>query len=966
MANYTTLKAAIQDVVKTNGNEEITGSLLQQSLLAMIDSLGVGFQFISVATPATNPGTPDQKVFYFAGPGTYPNFDNAIIPDQNVGFLYYNGTWHVSNIQTSPVSARSIADGIIQLYDGSDPVYPRTEAEAVFFDNNPTKTLAQEFDRLNTEVNGEQVETPINNIGTFVNEYFSGLAPYIAAAYLAGNINSLAVFPISEGKKYKLTIPVTPNGYKVWVFADSLPTNGEIAILSNSAYVDDTTGDDNPATLEIQSAPNNNYLLVCYKTSGGVPTLIEIDSTAGIVAKMGDLDELETEDKSSIVNAINEVLSTPIVTIDDTLTQEGEAADAKVVGDKFDEVDEEINGVDTETPITLIGTYEHEYFSGASPYAVSAYLESMGSSIVSFPIQQGKKYKLVVPNTMNGVKVAMYSDVLPIAGQQVILTNAIFYDDQWGDGQPRTIVIESAADYSYLLVCYKTSGGVPTLYEVETIGGVNAKIGNLANLKTANKTSIVNAINEIVEESLELALPDTIFATVGDKLQIFFRSIVKAINPYNYSILAICNKGKQFNRFYEYTPTTQDIGTTDFTIEVRNNNGGLLARKTCSLITVAAPSSPANQLNVICIGDSLTANGKWPEEACRRLIGSGGTPAGGGLSHISFCGNRGTGLARYCGYGGWTWNSYTTQGASYFRFMIPSFGTMEVGAVYSNNGYNYTVAEVNPDGDMLFSTSSLNNTPQASGTLTKVSGNGDATLTFTSATPEASNPLWDAQNNKMSFVPYANSYCNGQIDVVYVMLGWNGMTSAYQTDFESTKQRVKQFADCLHTEFPNAKMKLMGLQLPSQNGGCGSSYVPGTPYSDKYGLSVNIFNLNKMYLEVANDSDYNSFVEYIGITQQFDSENNYPVNVMLKNSRMVIKDFTSTLYPYIGDIVKYKNEFFICINQGVVGEWENVYGSYLPFNPYERYDWNAVHPSDAGYYQIADAIYRNIVARFCQ
>ena len=35
MANYATLKAAIQDVVRTNGNNEITGALLQQSLLAM-------------------------------------------------------------------------------------------------------------------------------------------------------------------------------------------------------------------------------------------------------------------------------------------------------------------------------------------------------------------------------------------------------------------------------------------------------------------------------------------------------------------------------------------------------------------------------------------------------------------------------------------------------------------------------------------------------------------------------------------------------------------------------------------------------------------------------------------------------------------------------------------------------------------------------------------------------------------
>lgn len=142
MANYAILKAAIAAAIKENGNEEITGNLLQQSLLAMVNSLGAGYQFAGVAEPETNPGTPDYNVFYFAGPGTYPNFNNATIPARNVGLLSYNGTWHVSSIQTTPFSAESIVGDIIQLYDGATPVYPRTKAEAVFFDSDVAKTLA--------------------------------------------------------------------------------------------------------------------------------------------------------------------------------------------------------------------------------------------------------------------------------------------------------------------------------------------------------------------------------------------------------------------------------------------------------------------------------------------------------------------------------------------------------------------------------------------------------------------------------------------------------------------------------------------------------------------------------------------------------------------------------------------------------------------------------------------------------
>lgn len=94
MANYATLRAAIQNVVKTNGNNEITGALLQQSLLTMIDSLGSGYQYMGIATSSTTPGTPDQKVFYIAGPGTYPNFNGYVVDGSEIAVFSYDSAWH--------------------------------------------------------------------------------------------------------------------------------------------------------------------------------------------------------------------------------------------------------------------------------------------------------------------------------------------------------------------------------------------------------------------------------------------------------------------------------------------------------------------------------------------------------------------------------------------------------------------------------------------------------------------------------------------------------------------------------------------------------------------------------------------------------------------------------------------------------------------------------------------------------
>lgn len=94
MANYASLKAAIQQVIKQNGNNEITGAILQSSLLSMINSLGAGYQFMGVAVPSTNPGTPDQNVFYLASTaGTYTNFNGAVLASGEISIFKYNGSW---------------------------------------------------------------------------------------------------------------------------------------------------------------------------------------------------------------------------------------------------------------------------------------------------------------------------------------------------------------------------------------------------------------------------------------------------------------------------------------------------------------------------------------------------------------------------------------------------------------------------------------------------------------------------------------------------------------------------------------------------------------------------------------------------------------------------------------------------------------------------------------------------------
>ena len=63
MGNYEQLKAAVSAVIKTNGNQEITGAVMQNALLSIISTVGDNATFAGIATPDTNPGTPDQTFF---------------------------------------------------------------------------------------------------------------------------------------------------------------------------------------------------------------------------------------------------------------------------------------------------------------------------------------------------------------------------------------------------------------------------------------------------------------------------------------------------------------------------------------------------------------------------------------------------------------------------------------------------------------------------------------------------------------------------------------------------------------------------------------------------------------------------------------------------------------------------------------------------------------------------------------
>lgn len=94
MGNYEQLKQAVSDVIKSNGDQEITGEIMQNTLLSIISTIGNDATFAGIAVPETNPGTPDQNVFYIASqPGNYSNFGSIKLVDQVLILTNKNGYW---------------------------------------------------------------------------------------------------------------------------------------------------------------------------------------------------------------------------------------------------------------------------------------------------------------------------------------------------------------------------------------------------------------------------------------------------------------------------------------------------------------------------------------------------------------------------------------------------------------------------------------------------------------------------------------------------------------------------------------------------------------------------------------------------------------------------------------------------------------------------------------------------------
>ena len=419
-----------------------------------------------------------------------------------------------------------------------------------------------------------------------------------------------------------------------------------------------------------------------------------------------------------------------------------------------------------------------------------------------------------------------------------------------------------------------------------------------------------------------LRLPEQYDLVVGDTFELFYKGITFCADSaaYDYSIAFSGGEkyGKAYSRKWVYTPAAADVGVHTMEITLWSNEGQVLDTATVKLNILEPPTSPDEETVVLIIGDSLTSGGTWPKELNRRLTATGGTPGGLGLSNITFIGSKEKDGVRYEGYGGWNFDSYTTANRrNDFMILTGNFSDKEE-AVDQHSTYRasnntlWKIEWVTATEMKIICTGAAGALPStAGGTLTHVSGGvNHADIVYTSARQADANPFWDNAAGENDFVAYAERYGVTEIDEVILFMGWN----EYARTPEQFKTRAQKLIDSILADYPDCHISLVGLQIPSRDGFANNYGItwPWFPMLEK------VFAFEDAYRALAADAKYAGKLSVVSIAGQYDAEYNE-----IKGSQAVNNRNPAT----------------------------------------ETIGTNGVHPSEYGYLQIADAIYRHMCAR---
>lgn len=412
---------------------------------------------------------------------------------------------------------------------------------------------------------------------------------------------------------------------------------------------------------------------------------------------------------------------------------------------------------------------------------------------------------------------------------------------------------------------------------------------------------------------------------VGDKFELFYRGVIRSMNPYKYYIHVSCMKGRPYPRYYTYTPTDAEVGDYPLTISLYDDFGELIEQASTTL-HVVKPVAPKKMMNILCFGDSLTFNGVWPYEGYRRFTKTEGEPAGLGFSNtLNLIGTMKKDEIGYEGYGGWQWRHFVTNEAvsTTSSVWIETESHMldenDQHSAWKSNNLNWILESIE-EKRLKFKRGVGNYSclPTIGDEFVHVDGaKHRESIKVSKYYFEKGNPFYDEEMDGPNFKKYCLDNGFTGIDYVYILLTWNGQYVPFNNDFSHYEPFIKAILDRIHKDYPKCKVRLIGIQSPSINGGIAANYGASGPYSDVFGEVTTAYNYNEYLESLCERDEYKEFCRYIDMKAQFDVEYNMPAIDTKVNARSDVMEKVGT---------------------------------------------NGVHPTMAGYLQIGDVFYRTLVS----
>ena len=158
-----------------------------------------------------------------------------------------------------------------------------------------------------------------------------------------------------------------------------------------------------------------------------------------------------------------------------------------------------------------------------------------------------------------------------------------------------------------------------------------------------------------------LQLPEKIYAVPGIECNIYFENLFLTVNPANFAFEVKCAKGRCDEKRWRFIPKDSEAGTYDLTLNVYDDNG-MVATAASKLVVTPADAGKGKTISLLLIGDSgLEMTQAFPKHI-HKLFQEPGNPA------MKMVGENGPGWpdkigeVRHEGYGGWSFNEFTTAG----------------------------------------------------------------------------------------------------------------------------------------------------------------------------------------------------------------------------------------------------------------------------------------------------------------